>query len=318
MADFFISYTAADKAWAEWVAYVLEEEGLTVLIQAWDFRPGSNFVLEMQSAAAQAGRTIVVLSPDYLKSQFASPEWAAAFAQDPQGEKRVLVPIVVRECNPTGLLRPIIHINLVNLTETAARSSLIAGLNATRAKPSDRPVFPGAVDPRKHKYFPGTAGALHTEGRSTAYMPGVKQVWSDADRRRFSRQSFETIKAHFESALYALSQRNNSIEFDLQSKSQTEFSVEIFLGGKSKCSCHVWQGGLHSNDGVSYAEGLGSYGARSFNEVLALNEDGLEFNVRSLMGFSSGQLDEIFDLKKLTKEQAAEYLWRRFVAPLER
>ena len=70
MTDFFISYTGADQRWAEWIAYVLEEEGRSVVIQAWDFRPGANFVLEMQKAAETAARTIMVLSPDYLKSQF--------------------------------------------------------------------------------------------------------------------------------------------------------------------------------------------------------------------------------------------------------
>ena len=85
MADFFVSYTSADKAWAEWIGFVLEEEGFTVVGQAWNFRPGSNFVLEMQRVASAADRTIMVLSPDYLKSQFASAEWAGSFAQDPQG-----------------------------------------------------------------------------------------------------------------------------------------------------------------------------------------------------------------------------------------
>ena len=50
--DFFISYNKADKAWAEWIAWQLKEAGYTVIIQAWDFRPGSNFILEMQKAAA--------------------------------------------------------------------------------------------------------------------------------------------------------------------------------------------------------------------------------------------------------------------------
>ena len=68
MADFFVSYTSADEQWAEWIGYVLEEEGLGVILQAWDFRPGSNFVLEMQRAASEAERTIMVLSPDYMKS----------------------------------------------------------------------------------------------------------------------------------------------------------------------------------------------------------------------------------------------------------
>jgi hypothetical protein len=65
MTDFFVSYTLADKVWAEWIAYVLEEAGWSVIIQAWDFRPGSNFVMEMQRAASEASRTVMVLSPDY-------------------------------------------------------------------------------------------------------------------------------------------------------------------------------------------------------------------------------------------------------------
>jgi len=70
MQDFFISYNRADKSWAEWIAWQLEDAGYATLIQAWDFRPGSNFVLEMQKAATETQRTIAVLSPDYLKSDF--------------------------------------------------------------------------------------------------------------------------------------------------------------------------------------------------------------------------------------------------------
>ena len=38
----------------------------------------------------------------------------------------------------------------------------------------------------------------------------------------------------------------------------------------------------------------------------------------SLMGVGFGQLERQFDLKRMSQEQAADYLWRRFVAPLER
>ncbi|MCH7495792.1 MAG: toll/interleukin-1 receptor domain-containing protein, partial [Candidatus Marinimicrobia bacterium] len=83
MKDFFISYTQADKSWAEWVAWQLEEEGYTVIIQAWDFHAGSNFILAMDRAAQEAKTTIAVLSPDYLKTLYTKPEWAAALVQDP-------------------------------------------------------------------------------------------------------------------------------------------------------------------------------------------------------------------------------------------
>jgi hypothetical protein len=68
--DFFVSYNSANKAWAEWMAWELEAAGYTTKIQAWDFGPGSNFVLEMQRAAVACERTIAVLSPTYLTSQF--------------------------------------------------------------------------------------------------------------------------------------------------------------------------------------------------------------------------------------------------------
>ena len=66
MKDFFISYNKADKNWAEWIAWTLEEAGYSVVIQAWDFRPGGNFVLEMQKAATDTHKTIAVLSDNYL------------------------------------------------------------------------------------------------------------------------------------------------------------------------------------------------------------------------------------------------------------
>ncbi len=91
MKDFFISYNKADRAWAEWIAWQLTAARYTVTVQAWDFRPGENFVLDMHNAAADCDRTIAVLSPDYLTSGFAASEWAAAFAQDPTGKKSIAI-----------------------------------------------------------------------------------------------------------------------------------------------------------------------------------------------------------------------------------
>src|SRR4051812_39433247 len=79
-SDYFVSYNQADRTWAEWIAWQLEEVGFSVSLQEWDFRPGSNFVVEMDRAAKSAGRTIAVLSPEYLEAPFPQPEWSNAFA----------------------------------------------------------------------------------------------------------------------------------------------------------------------------------------------------------------------------------------------
>ena len=95
--DFFISYNKADRAWAEWIAWQLEAQEYSTRIEAWDFRPGSNFVHEMHQATAQTTRTVAVLSPSYLPAKFTYPEWQAAFAQDPTDEKGTLLPIRVAD-----------------------------------------------------------------------------------------------------------------------------------------------------------------------------------------------------------------------------
>ena len=50
MKDFFISYTSSDEKYAKWIAELLEKNGYTTIIQAWDFRPGDNFVSKINEA----------------------------------------------------------------------------------------------------------------------------------------------------------------------------------------------------------------------------------------------------------------------------
>lgn len=156
MKDFFISYNKADHAWAEWIAWQLEDAGYTTIIQAWDFRPSSNFVSEMNRAASEAERTIAVLSPEYLRATYPESEWAAAFAKDPTGEKGFLLPVRVEECELRGLLSQIIYVDLVGLDEAETKRALLKGVNLSRAKPTHPPAFPSPTR-SKPRQFPGIA-----------------------------------------------------------------------------------------------------------------------------------------------------------------
>ncbi|HVS41319.1 MAG TPA: FxSxx-COOH system tetratricopeptide repeat protein [Candidatus Dormibacteraeota bacterium] len=153
--DFFISRTGIDKGWAQWIGYVLEEEGYTVHLQDWDFRPGKSFVRYMQEGAILCRRTLAVLSPDYFNGAFSAMEWEAALTRDPTGTDRVLVTVRVRECPPPGLLSRYPYIDLVGLDETTARSTLLEGVAAGRQKPSTRPPFPSGRPQGAPPTFPG-------------------------------------------------------------------------------------------------------------------------------------------------------------------
>ncbi|MEO0769999.1 MAG: toll/interleukin-1 receptor domain-containing protein [Cyanobacteria bacterium J06649_4] len=139
--DFFVSYNKADKEWAEWIAWVLEDKGHSVVIQSWDFRPGGNFILDMQRATTDSMRTIIVLSDAYLRALYTQPEWAAAFKHDPTSNERKLLPVRIAPCTPEGMLAPLVYVDIVGKTEVEAEELLLASLQE-RAKPAVRPAFP--------------------------------------------------------------------------------------------------------------------------------------------------------------------------------
>jgi hypothetical protein len=147
--DFFVSFTSADATWAKWIAAELEKAGHTTVSQAQDFRPGHDFVHEMHRAVTSARRTIAVLSPDYLASEFGEAEWRVAFANDPSGQLGKLVPVKVRACQPPGLLRARVHVDLVDVDEETARLRLLDGVGPACGGPvgttrTGSAPFPGA------------------------------------------------------------------------------------------------------------------------------------------------------------------------------
>jgi hypothetical protein len=81
----------------------------------------------MHQAVRQSRRTIAVLSNDYLAAPHTTAEWAAAFAGDPAGTGGVLLSVRVRACEPAGLLRAIVYLDLLGVDEAAASGTLLAG-----------------------------------------------------------------------------------------------------------------------------------------------------------------------------------------------
>ncbi|AOO82984.1 toll/interleukin-1 receptor domain-containing protein [Bosea vaviloviae] len=308
MTDFFISYTGVDREWAEWIAYILEEAGFSTVVQAWDFRPGSNFVLAMQKASETAERTVMVLSPDYLKSEMAAPEWASAFARDPQGLERKLLPIMVRACEPQGLLKAIVQVRIVGMDEDASRQAILSGVNRTRAKPSQRPSFPGAASASEHKHFPGPEIAPTRAPRPL--LPRLGVAPTDADRRRFAKRAFASIRATFERNLnQVVEEGNGRLDFDVTDATATDFRAELYLDGGTKGQCRVWLGGMMGENNICFAEGRTSGDA--CNEILAPSLSG-ELSLSATMSMGHTDFERRTDMKKLTPEQAADYLWERF------
>jgi tetratricopeptide (TPR) repeat protein len=158
-ADFFVSYTTVDRAWAEWIAWQLEAEDYNVIVQAWDFAAGRDWAHEMQHATATAERVVVVLSAAYLRSAHGEAEWRAFYADDPSGERGLLLPVRVDKVDPPGLLKTRIYVDLVGKDAKSARAALLVAARGVRGKPTEAPEFPGdrrsEVSATEAPRFPG-------------------------------------------------------------------------------------------------------------------------------------------------------------------
>lgn len=108
----------------------------------WDFAEGENFLAWMQQASAGSRCTLAVLSADYVASRYAMEElWAAHATQR-------LLPVRVRDVDLDGLLRAVVHRDLVGLKEEAAREQVLAAIarafdGKPRVKPNVQPWFLG-------------------------------------------------------------------------------------------------------------------------------------------------------------------------------
>ena len=170
----FISYTQSDRAWAEWIAWQLEDAGYEVILQAWNFGAGSNFVHKMHQAVEDADCTVAVLSPEYERSAFSFSEWAVAFAKDATGEERRLVPVRIEPFEPSGLFSTIVYIDLVDLAEEPAHDRLLTELRGAK-KPGAAPVFPARRD--RGRRFPGGLPARwNVPHRRNRYFTGRGKV----------------------------------------------------------------------------------------------------------------------------------------------
>ena len=140
-------------------------------IQAWHFRPGSNFVALMRQALDRCQRTVAVVSQAYLdQSTYGSDEWTAAFTHDNPTRSGLLL-VLVEPVSLPRLLRPWVHISLADLEPEQAAAQLLEGVRTGPAEPTTAPAFPRRVGPGPGQ-LPGR-GTPATTRRSPTCRPAT-------------------------------------------------------------------------------------------------------------------------------------------------
>jgi NAD(P)H dehydrogenase (quinone) len=138
---------------------------------------------------------------------------------------------------------------------------------------------------------------------------GVTEVMGNSPPRR---PLHAEIQARSIRPRKAAAAANLGVETDLTPVDAAAFTAEIFINGQSRAQCRIWQRGIHSSEGIFYAEGSTMRSPTARNEVLTIATGG-ELALSALMNMGVGGADNGLGVKNLTPDAAAEYLWRRFV-----
>jgi serine/threonine protein kinase len=130
--DVFISYSPADRLWVQQELWPwLEQAGLRVCIDLRDFQPGAPRPTEVERAVLTSRKTLLILTPGYLESEW--DEFGNLMLQtlDPAGRQRRLIPLRKEKCDlPVRLsyLWPVDFVAPAN--QDLAWTQLLTALNA--------------------------------------------------------------------------------------------------------------------------------------------------------------------------------------------
>lgn len=140
--DFFISYTGSDEKYATWVAEILEKNNYSVIIQAWDFRPGDNFVSKINESLENCKKLMLILSNRYFTSKWCEAEWTSKLAEGIRLQSSAVIPVRVEAISVDGLLGPIVYIDLVDKTEEEAAAAILNGVRETVERRNNSSPYP--------------------------------------------------------------------------------------------------------------------------------------------------------------------------------
>jgi hypothetical protein len=97
--DVFISHSFADREWVDaWLLPRLEGAGLRVCVDYRDFSAGAARLPSIERAITSSRRTVAVLTPDWLASEWNAYEDILVRSLDPAALRRRLIPVKLKAC----------------------------------------------------------------------------------------------------------------------------------------------------------------------------------------------------------------------------
>jgi hypothetical protein len=108
--DVFVSYNKTDLEFVKKLVRRIERQHIKgrfikVFFDEWDIEPGENVLLKIEAAEPSSRFIVLVMSPNWLESNWTTLERVIPVYDDPAGLKGRIIPIMRRRCEPPPSIR---------------------------------------------------------------------------------------------------------------------------------------------------------------------------------------------------------------------
>ena len=157
-SDIFISYADADADWSHiWLMPKLRAQGLRVT-SANDLLAGGAHIEQIAREAERSKHTLLVLSPNWVASEWETFTGLISHSTDPVGRQRRTIPLLRRVCQPPRSIARLVSADFVSENPSdweKELSRLLAVLNGHQARTALGPplgALMGAEAPTNFKF----------------------------------------------------------------------------------------------------------------------------------------------------------------------
>jgi len=180
--DVFISYSSKDKVWVRGELIMrIEKAGLKAFIDFRDFRRGGLSIREMERGVKKCRKTLLVLTPDYIKSGWGEMENVMGQTLDPANRSLRMIPLLKADCKKPLRIGALTHIDFTGGADlNLAWSQLLTALgNPLEPEPLKQTQLPKPTRAfRATKTNEGTTACIAVEREIREWLKKRKLVRS--------------------------------------------------------------------------------------------------------------------------------------------
>jgi hypothetical protein len=299
LKDVFICHASEDKP--EIIKPLVEafkREGISFWYDEAEIKWGDSIIEKVNEGLRVSRYVIVVISKYFLSKNWPKRELNSALSIEAStGKVRVLPLVAGTDEVRSDIFQkyPILNDKSYLTWENNAQK-IIDALNVRLG--------------RTNKIFKDDNSVM-VESNYDIPIPEIPREFSQLDKDRFTKNTFDVIKKYFNEALDKLKEQYSNLDSELVEISNFKFVCSIYQNGDLLNKCKIWIGGPLSEDTIAYCEGsVGYENDSSFNDWLAVKDDGFKLGLEA-SGFAM-EISSDKENKLLSSEDAAKYLWVRF------